>query len=551
MAKPEDLTDLERRLVECAQAGELLDLADGADIDPDEMEHWGPDRTVRADVLRDLLLRRHGWQPDPRGVRLRGAAVADDLDLAGVHADVVLSLVECRIPAIDLSRARLPDLTLAGVVTTQLTAVRLQVDHEVSLGRLRISSDGDGYGVVQLAGARIGGDLTCFGADLTNPAGPALNASGIQVGGDVYLTAEFRASGGDSLGTIRFDGGHIGGALYCNGAQLTNTSGPALDISQLRTDGNVILVGGFRATGTGASGAVELAGTHIGGDLLYNGAQLTNTDGPALNVVDLALDGEIVLIEGFHATGAGRFGTVRLHNVRVGGQLGCIEGTIDHHDGGDELDLSQSAVGGLFLSAGFADHIDLDGLRYEGIPAGASVDDWLRWLRDPEGTYSAQAYQRLAAVHRAAGHERDARRILIEQQRDLLRRGGLSRWQRVRHRVLGATLGYGYQSWRALAALVITLVLATGLTIAAGAKGVAVHTRDYQPGTHCSLVEQVGLGVDLAAPLISTGARTRCEVVTTSHPGQVLTAAGWVFQLAAWAFATLFIAGFTGVIRKQ
>ena len=29
-----------------------------------------------------------------------------------------------------------------------------------------------------------------------------------------------------------------------------------------------------------------------------------------------------------------------------------------------------------------------------------------------------------------------------------------------------------------------------------------------------------------------------------------LTAAGWVLQLLAWAFAALFIAGFTSAVRK-
>jgi len=54
------------------------------------------------------------------------------------------------------------------------------------------------------------------------------------------------------------------------------------------------------------------------------------------------------------------------------------------------------------------------------------------------------------------------------------------------------------------------------------------------------------------APLINTGSRTRCAI-TTDHntAGGVLTGLGWFLQLFGFAFATLFVAGFTGVIRKD
>jgi hypothetical protein len=173
--------------------------------------------------------------------------------------------------------------------------------------------------------------------------------------------------------------------------------------------------------------------------------------------------------------------------------------------------------------------------------------------RAPGLGYDAQPYQQLAAAHHAAGHETQARRILIAQQHDLSDRGGLSGWLRLRHRLLGVTLGYGYQSWRALAGLSATLAIAITLAVAAGAQGIAVHTKDTAtPGAHCALVEQVGLGVDLGAPLVNTGSKTRCAI-TTDHntTGGILTAAGWLLQVLGFAFATLFVAGLTGIIRKS
>jgi len=113
-------------------------------------------------------------------------------------------------------------------------------------------------------------------------------------------------------------------------------------------------------------------------------------------------------------------------------------------------------------------------------------------------------------------------------------------------------LRYGYQSWRALLWLAAILAVAVGVALTAGAQTIAVHPKDaVNPGAHCSVVEQIGLGIDLAVPLINTGSKARCDFDTDQHWGQWLTAGGWLVQLLGWAFATLFIAGFTGIIRKQ
>jgi hypothetical protein len=67
--------------------------------------------------------------------------------------------------------------------------------------------------------------------------------------------------------------------------------------------------------------------------------------------------------------------------------------------------------------------------------------------------------------------------------------------------------------------------------------------------TGCSTVERIGVGLDFSLPLINTGARDLCDT-TDSATGQALTVAAWVLQLLAWAFAALFIAGFTSAVRK-
>ncbi|WIX83215.1 hypothetical protein QRX50_21855 [Amycolatopsis carbonis] len=224
------------------------------------------------------------------------------------------------------------------------------------------------------------------------------------------------------------------------------------------------------------------------------------------------------------------------------------------------LDLTDLRVGGaFFFDPTLLQHVDdmharlkVDGLDYTGLPRGISSDAWLRLLSEATPAYAAQPYRQLAAAHRAAGHDREARRVLIEQRRDQIRRRALTgRAARTWARLTGLLLGYGYQPWRALVGLLATLILAALFTTSLGAHGGLARTQTPSTPTPaaCTFVERVGVGLDLGTPLISTGTRTRCDT-TNSATGQTLTVLGWGLRLLAWGFATLFIAGFTGAVRK-
>lgn len=66
------------------------------------------------------------------------------------------------------------------------------------------------------------------------------------------------------------------------------------------------------------------------------------------------------------------------------------------------------------------------------------------------------------------------------------------------------------------------------------------------------MVQQVSVGLDLNLPVGTSLARADCDLTadSTSVAAAWLTTAGWVLQLLAWAFAALFIAGFTSAARK-
>jgi hypothetical protein len=511
----------------------------------------GTGRALAADGLQvngDLFLDR-GFRATGHGedgaVRLLGAHITGQLVLRGAE--------------------------LTNEAGPTLHGDRLQVDGGLFLDEgFRATGHGED-GAVRLLGAHITGQLSFSGAKLTNEAGPALIADGLQVDeGSLFLDKGFRATGHSKLGAVRLLGAHVTGQLSFSGAKLTNEAGPALGGDRLQVDGDLFLGGGFRATGHSQLGAVRLLGAHITGQLSLSDAVLTNGAGPAVAGDRLQVDGDLFLGGGFRATGHGEDGAVQLPGAHIG-QLVVSGAELTNEDGlvldlGDAeaktIRLSPEAVcpqgvAGRSTCNAIARRVDLSGFVYTSLADGR----WSQWLhliaRHTHG-YRPQPYQQLAAVRRAAGHDADVRKILIAQQEDLRERGGLGgRWARAVHYLWGALGGYGYRIGRIAFTLLIVLLVAAGLGIWAGhiptspAHYVAMHTAQADnPHSPCSLTEQIGVGIDRGLPLGTTGIRGRCDLDTTSGWGQALTWFTWVLQFFVWALATLFVAGYVGLIRK-
>lgn len=297
-----------------------------------------------------------------------------------------------------------------------------------------------------------------------------------------------------------------------------------LQADGLQVDGGVHLDHGFRVTST-----VRLVGVHIRGDLVMAGAELTNGAGSASNVDSLVDHGPLV----------------DLRRLTAG-----------------SLTLSPAVVctGGATTTGPCPDthrHIDLSNLTY-GDLRGVDWRQWLHLLRHHSRAYAAQPYQQLAAIQRAGGQDGPARRILITQQDDLRRRGHIGGWRtRFMHWAWGKVAAYGYRTSRLVTALLLAVIAAGALGVLAGhvpirdGRYVAGHTRnDEHPNTPCSLIEQIGLGIDRGLPLGATGLRQRCDLDTASRRGQAITIAVWAVQAVVWALATLALAGYTGLIRK-
>jgi uncharacterized protein YjbI with pentapeptide repeats len=297
----------EQALLDHAFNGTRLDFVGEGRVGHEEMKEWGSSRTVRAAVLRHLLIDPQ-WQVDSKGVRLRGARITGRLDLESAVVRWPLVLANCYLDSPDpvvlayatASRIVLTRCRVVGGLAADLVVVSKQLDLSGSAFE----------GVVLLSGADITGELLCRGAELTGADfdGNALAADRIKVDGDTVFD---RAT---ATGAVRLLGAHIIGQLSWRNAHLTGTDrdGDALIGDRMRVGGSVFLDQQFTA-----AGAVRLPGVDIVGQLSCRGAELTGTDsdGNALGGDGMKVGGGVFFDQ---ATAAG---AVRLLDADITGSL--------------------------------------------------------------------------------------------------------------------------------------------------------------------------------------------------------------------------------------
>ncbi|MET9627989.1 hypothetical protein ABZX92_11060 [Lentzea sp. NPDC006480] len=495
------LTSAERKLVLAAQRGQRL-RCEGAQV-------------IRADVIRDLLLGRHG-AVDPRGVQLTGALVAGALDLEGVRTSSGLNLTDCRLLHPMIARdADLPWLELIGCDVRALSADKIRVTGSVFLRQCVISAE-TGRRAVRFAGARIGGNLECDGSSITSVSGPAFHAEDARIEGNLFLRDGFSGTADTSLGTVTLNGAFVGGSLNLFNVTLANSSGPVLSANRLRVEGELWLGGDSSIQGKSWRAVIDLAGASLGGV---------------------------------------RWSRFEIKNFEAGGALVCLD-----HVTTDYLSISSNVLCEADVDYDCASgDLLIYGLMYGTLATeGADWLSWLHWIQSHTRVYTAQSYSQLAGVEHASGNDVAVRRILIAQQDDRRFRGEFdSRWSRLRHRTWGLLAGYGYRVSRTVVATLTVLILAGLLGLWAGhtsirdGRYVAGHTsRAEYPFTPCSTFEQIGLGIDRGLPLAATGVRERCDLDTISRRGQAFAMAIWLLQVAVWILATLVIVGYSGLIRR-
>ncbi|MGW2407057.1 oxidoreductase [Streptomyces sp. NPDC001739] len=518
MLSYDDLTSPERALWDAFPEGRCVDLCTGVPEEDRVAEggQWGPERTVRAAVIVALLQGANTAQPGAVAcLRLAGARISGHVNLAGAHISHALWLEDCWFEeGVDLSGASTQSIAIVGSRVPGVEAGLIRIEGRIDLRRSRLESGSASpfhrrVTALSLINAHVSGAVNLNGAEITAPEEWAVSAGGLVAEGGVYCQDGFVAHG-----EVRFMGAQLPGGLHMRGARLVGPGQRGVAIALDNAVASTLnFSGGFIANGT-----IRLRGARISDNLTFEGAVLNGPPGghgPSLVALLMqAVDFDFTLARP-------PSGAVDLR----GAQVSYL------HDNGhswpDVVELDGFVYGSIKM--------DEAGERREAVGRQDSVARRVAWIRRSPG-YSPQPYEQLASWYRKAGHDDDARRVLLAKQRH--RRQTLSPAARVWGHLLDATVGYGYRPWLAGVWLLALTLLGT-----------------LSFGTHSPHPVQRGQGspfqplvytLDLLIPIGGLGQRTAWY---WSNGG--LQWLAYLLIAFGWVLTTAVIAGVTRTLQKN
>ncbi|MGA3054523.1 MAG: hypothetical protein ABSD63_09975 [Candidatus Korobacteraceae bacterium] len=493
--------------------------------DPQDADNWGPKRQIRAELVGWLCMDEHArkrvhW----RGIQVYGADVTGPLDLPFVNIPFQLALRHCRLKAaINLRSAEVSQLDLQGSLVYGITADGLIVKNSVFLG-----AGFTAIGEVRLPRAQIGGDLSCEDGTFTNPSkkdfsrsGIALNADGIDVKGYVFLRKS------TTKGAVRLLGAQIGANLECDGGAFTNPpqkdlprSGTALDAERSNVKGMVFLRDGFTADGVVNLDAAQIGRGFSCANANFQRATLQLRDASAASLIDSGLND-----------------------------------TSSVADGGPTIWPQPSKL-------------PLDGFVYRHIYSEGriNVTKRLYWLGlQPTTPFRQQPYLQLAKILRESGDLDGAKQVL--EKMEALRRShdGPGWMARLWSWILRRSIGYGYHPGRAIWLIILLSVvgwIVYGTSYHAGRmaptdKDAYNEFRDPkttgQVPPHYPNFSAPIYSLENSLPLVKLGQGDKWQP-DPGRKGPLPTFILWFLRvqiMLGWLLATLFVAGVSGIVRKE
>ncbi|MFJ5994938.1 membrane-associated oxidoreductase [Streptomyces sp. NPDC092370] len=485
----DNMTPAEERVWRAFARGEDVDLRGPADEDPARGADWGPERTLRATVVRALLLSAPQEDGETAALRLAGARITGALNLQYADVDHAVRLSDCFFEDVPvLYAARLRQLNLRGSALPGLDAATLRVE-----GVLRMS--GCLFeGPVRLGGAQISGALFMDGAAIDEPPSgqPALQLNHVTVGDGLS------APGLRTRGEVRLTGASVAGTVDLNGARLEAGAGEvALDAETLTVDGDALL------RDADVLGWIGLRGARIAGRLDLSHARLANPGDAALRASSCAI-GELWLRKSPPMAG-----TLNLRRAQL-----------------DVLFLEPEVV---------PEEVLLNSLVYTSLTPHEPAERRLVMLeRDGEG-YVPHAYEQLTAAYRRIGDDPAARLVQLAKQRR--RRGTLAWYGRLWGHVQDATVGYGFRPLRAAGWLVSLLVI--------GSLAYALHHPEPLKADEAPRFNPVFYTLDLLLPVISFGQEAAFA------PTGWYQWLSYALVLTGWILATTVVTGITRTVSRQ
>jgi hypothetical protein len=482
-------------------AGEAACTLDAAEIGgdvylSDGLRCAGTLRGLDARIAGSLVLGEATLESSGDTVAFHRASIGGDLVLRGLNSRGGVSFDGAHVGRAVFCQGAV----IESDGTYSLSFRRAQISDMVHLG------DGFQAGApLLLSGARIGDDLYCNNATLKSGFhDDALTAVGVAVGGSVVLTKL------TAIGRILFVDSQIDGSFSAVEAKVANLPNPTLDLVSVRVGDSIVL------DRLEAKGPVQIRGTRVGGGVAVADASLAAPGRQfALYIDQTEIERTLTLRD------------VRADGIGIGSSRAAI---LD-----DDLGHSERVLGSWTPSDGA---LRLDGFRYDNflVRARTDVEARTRWLRATE-EHEPRSWLQLATTLRALGRESGATRVLVEMQNDRTRRGGLSRPARFGRQILRVTIGYGYRSW--LAGVWATAVIALFALV------VWLTPEHFTAATGVEDEPQpVAYAADTFLPIVDLGQASRW--LATGWVAWV----DWGVILLGWALTTIFVAGFTRLVRS-
>ena len=328
----------EAELMAAARAGHAIDRADGA-------PGW-----VDAELIRRCCHDFQG-QIDPRGIRLRGVAVAGTLDLAGIDVPFPLRFDGCEFDSpVLIDGAQLYDLAITGCPRLPgLLANGVRIRRDLDLSRTTVTSahktsaSTSKRSAIWLCESEIGGRLLCVDTVIDGSGERSIQGDRLRVGGNIRLLRRFTARG-----EIRLIGANIGGSLDLTGACIESAlTGLALDLGEAVIDGSLFLI---ENPHTGRrpvlQGRIDMGRARIGGQFLIRSAVLKA--------------GGALPADSAYSRARGEGTAVSAPRLSVGAET-TLEGTCEVNGG---IDLAMSELSSISIGSGCllaaAGHMALD-----------------------------------------------------------------------------------------------------------------------------------------------------------------------------------------------
>ncbi|MFF6779480.1 pentapeptide repeat-containing protein [Streptomyces sp. NPDC012510] len=486
-----DLTAAERRVWDAFPLGTAVDFtrdaADGAVEDAADGAGWGADRTVRARVLRALLLTAPQEEGEVSALKIAGARITGRLELKYATVESVVRLSGCHFDEVpDFSGAQFSYVNLTGSVLPGLRSARVRVDGGLRLSGCRFR------GPVKLTGAQVSGTLFMERAEFTGQDDePALRLNQAEIGEELCAPG-LRADGEVGLG-----GAHVAGAVDLRRARLHRPGGIALGAATLATESDVV------ARHADVRGRVELRGARVGGRLELSYARLSNPGGTALRVSSSVIS-ELWLRNG-----------------------PPVEGV---------LNLRRAQIEVLFMEPDMLpERVLLNSLTYTSLIPHEPAQRRLPMLERDEDAYQPYSYEQLTAAYRRIGDDDAARRVQLAKQR---RHRATMRWHgRLWGYAQDATVGYGFRPLRA-AVWLLSLM-------AVGSVTYTVLPPSPLKADEAPPFNAVVYTLDLLLPIIDFGQE---RAYAPDGWSQWLA---YVLVITGWILATTVVTGVTRTVSRQ